>query len=80
MFLSHCAVLFALVINFQHVESLMVRTVDGSFVPWSLEARAPGGGGIAVLMNNHLDEAYIVSSYRYTTSLLSAGQGYRQLS
>jgi hypothetical protein len=61
MLSSHCAVLFALAINFQHVKGLMVELVDGSFVPWSFAARAPGDG-LAVKMNNNQDLAYLVGS------------------
>ena len=50
----------------------MVESVDGSFVPWSFVARAPGDA-IAVRLTNNHDLSYLVSSYRYT-SLLSADQ------
>ena len=72
MFSSQYALLFALAINLQHVKGLMVESVDGSFVPWSFEARAPGDA-IAVRMTNINDLAYLVSSYRYTF-LLSTDQ------
>ena len=72
MFSSPCAVLFALAITFQHVKGLMVKSVDGSFVPLNFVARA-AEGGVAVRMHNNHDLAYLVSSYHYTT-LLSADQ------
>ena len=72
MFPSLCVVLFTVAINLQHVKGYMVESVDGSFVPWSFEARAPGDP-IAVRMINNYDLSYLVSLYRYT-SLLSADQ------
>ena len=72
MFSYLCVVLFALAINFQHVKGLMVKSVDGSFVPWSFVARAPGDA-IAVRMSNNDDVSYLVSSCR-CTALLSADQ------
>jgi len=59
MFSFQFAVLFALAINLQHVKGLMVKAVDGSFVPWSLVSRA--GGPIGVLMNNNHDLSYLAS-------------------
>jgi len=38
----------------------MVELVDGSFAPWSFEARAPGDG-LAVKMNNNQDLAYLAT-------------------
>jgi len=62
---SQCALAFALVINIEYVKGIMVRSVDGSFVPWSFAARAPGDG-LAVQMTNNHDLAYLVSSHRFT--------------
>ena len=72
MFSSHYVVLFALAINLRHVKGLLVESIDGSFVPWSFVARAPGDA-IAVRLTNNHDLAYLVSSNRYT-SILSADQ------
>jgi hypothetical protein len=69
---SQCALTFALAINIEHVKGIMVESVDGSFVPWSFVARAPGEG-LAVRMKNNQDLAYLVSSHR-STNLLSANQ------
>jgi len=63
---SQCALTFALAINIEHVKGTMVRSVDGSFVPMSFVARAPGDGPLAVRMINNHNEAYLVSSYRST--------------
>ena len=41
----------------------MVESVDGSFVPWNLFARAPpdGDGSVAVRLKNNNNIAYLVS-------------------
>ena len=59
--------LFALAISFQLVKSQMVETVKRD------------DGLISVRMKNNFDQAYLVSSYRYT-SLLVTDQSYRHLS
>jgi hypothetical protein len=46
----------------------MVQSVDGSFVPMSFVARAPGDGLAVQMINNH-DLAYLVSSHRSTCVL-----------
>jgi len=63
---SQWALLFALATNFHHVRGVMVESVDGSFVPWSFVARAPGDGSLAVRMKNNHDLSYLVSLHRYT--------------
>jgi len=63
---SQCGLLFALAINFQHVKAIMVESMDGSFVPLSFVARAPGDGPLAVRMKNNHDLAYLVSSHHST--------------
>ena len=56
---------FALAMNIEHVKGIMVKSIDGSFVPLSFVARAPGKD-LAVQMSNHHDLAYLVSSRRCT--------------
>jgi len=58
----------------------MVESADGSFVPWSFVARAPGDGGIAMRMKNNHDLSYLVSSYRSTYAISADHAIYRQLS
>ena len=65
---SKCALTFALVINVEYIKGIMVQSMDGSFVPMSFVARAPGDGP-AVLMTNNRDLAYLVSSHRCTCVL-----------
>ncbi|KIM35776.1 hypothetical protein M413DRAFT_449600 [Hebeloma cylindrosporum] len=52
--------LFALAVNLQYVKAVMVESVDGSFVPLSFVARAPGEG-LAVRMKNNKDLAYLAT-------------------
>jgi len=46
----------------------VVESIDGSFVPLSFVARAPGEG-LAVRMRNNNNLAYLVSSHRSTCVL-----------
>jgi hypothetical protein len=56
-----------------NVRGIMVESVDGSFVPWSFVARAPGDGTVAVRMKNNHDLSYLVSSHRFSY-VISADQ------
>ena len=62
---SQCALTFALAINIEYVKGIMVQSMDGSFVPMSFVARAPGDALAVRMVNNH-DLAYLVSSHRPT--------------
>jgi hypothetical protein len=44
--------------------SIMVKSVDGSFVPWSFSPRNSNGssGALTVRLTNYNDSAYLVSS------------------
>jgi hypothetical protein len=66
--LSQCALTFTLAINIEYVKGIMVQSMDGSFIPMSFEARAPGDGPAVLMTNNH-DLAYLVSSHRSTCVL-----------
>ena len=59
---------FALAMNIDHVKGIMVKSIDGSFVPLSFVARAPGEGPAVQMINNH-DLAYLVSSRHYIYAL-----------
>ena len=66
---SQCVLTFALAMNIEHVKGIMVKSIDGSFVPFSFVARAPGEGIAAVQMINNHDLAYLVSSRRHAYAL-----------
>jgi hypothetical protein len=65
---SQCVLTFALAMNIEHIKGIMVKSIDGSFVPLSFMARAPEEG-LAVQIINNQDLAYLVSSRRYTYAL-----------
>ena len=72
---SQLALLFALAINLPRVNAgIMVRSVDGSFVPLSFAARAPGDGPLPILLKNNKDLAYLVSSRRLTCAISGADE------
>jgi hypothetical protein len=54
---------FARAINIEYVKGIMVRSIDGSSVPMSFVARAPGDALAVRMINNHY-LAYLVSSHR----------------
>jgi len=78
---SQLALLFSLATNFPDVEGgIMVRSMDGSFVPLSFVSRAPGDG-IPVPLKNNKDLAYLVSSHRSTGVISEVDKvRYRRLS
>jgi len=50
--------LLAVTVSIAHA-MIMVESVDGSFVPWHLLPRAPGGS-VPVRLTNNNDVAYLV--------------------
>ena len=66
---SQCALTFSLVINIEYVKGIMVQSMDGSFAPMSLLARAPGDALAVRMINNH-DLAYLVSSHLFNLCAL----------
>ncbi|KDR84360.1 hypothetical protein GALMADRAFT_151288 [Galerina marginata CBS 339.88] len=57
--LSPYASLLALVASVH--ASIMIESIDGSFVPLSFVARADGGGGLAVRLKNNNDMSYLAT-------------------
>jgi hypothetical protein len=68
-----CVLTFALAINIEHDKGIMVRSMDGSFVPMSFVARAPPEGPLTVRMINNHDLAYLVS-FHYSICALSTDE------